>query len=98
MVDDLGPLVVPVDYLLDEGTVVLRTDEGTKLDAALRGETVAFEIDVVDDTKGTGWSVLVRGRAVEVCNPAELERVRRCRWSATPAARGNTTCVSCRHR
>jgi hypothetical protein len=35
-VDDLGPLVVPVNFVLDRHMVVFRTGEGTKLDAAIR--------------------------------------------------------------
>ena len=48
-VDDLGPLVVPVNFVLDRHMVVFRTDEGTKLDAACRGSRVAFEIDGADE-------------------------------------------------
>ena len=57
--------------------VVLRTDDGTKLDAAIRGSRVAFEIDGTDAAARTGWSVVVRGEAVEVTDPAELARLRK---------------------
>ncbi len=73
--DALGPLVLPVNFVLDRHTVVFRTDEGAKLDAG-RGSRVAFEIDGTDAPRG-GWSVLVRGEAVEVTGEAELERLRR---------------------
>jgi nitroimidazol reductase NimA-like FMN-containing flavoprotein (pyridoxamine 5'-phosphate oxidase superfamily) len=76
-VDDLGPLVVPVNFVLDRHMVVFRTGEGTKLDAAVRGSRVAFEIDGADAAMRTGWSVLVRGEAVEVTGAAELARLRR---------------------
>jgi uncharacterized protein len=76
-VDDLGPIVFPVNFVFDRHTVVLRTDEGTKLDAAVKGSRVAFEIDGADPATRTGWSVLVRGEAVEVTDPAELARLRR---------------------
>ncbi len=75
VVDDRGPVVVPVTFVLDRHMVVFRTDEGTKLDAASRGSRVAFEIDGIDAVAHTGWSVLVRGEAVEVIDPAELARV-----------------------
>lgn len=75
-VDDLGPVVVPVNYLLNRHMVVIRTDEGTKLDAATRGAKVAFEIDGADEAGQSGWSVLVRGEAAAVTDPAELERLR----------------------
>lgn len=74
--DDEGPVVLPVNYLLDHGSVVFRTDEGTKLDAAVRADRVAFQVDEVDDARRSGWSVLVRGRLEEVVDPAELDRLR----------------------
>jgi nitroimidazol reductase NimA-like FMN-containing flavoprotein (pyridoxamine 5'-phosphate oxidase superfamily) len=76
LVDDRGPLALPVNFVLDQHTVLLRSDEGTKLAVAGRGGRVAFEIDGVDEATRTGWSVLVRGEAVEVTDPAELARVR----------------------
>jgi len=77
VVDDRGPVVFPVNFVLDRHMVVLRTDEGTKLDAAIRGSRVAFEVDGIDTAAHTGWSVLVRGEAVEVTDPAELARLRK---------------------
>jgi nitroimidazol reductase NimA-like FMN-containing flavoprotein (pyridoxamine 5'-phosphate oxidase superfamily) len=76
-VDDLGPIVVPVNFVLDRHMVVFRTDEGTKLDVACRGSRVAFEIDGADEADRTGWSVVVRGEAIEVTDPAELARLRK---------------------
>jgi uncharacterized protein len=76
LVDDRGPVAFPVNFVLDRHTVLLRTDEGTKLDAASRGARVAFEVDQTDEVTRTGWSVLVRGEAVEVTDPADLARVR----------------------
>ena len=76
LADDHGPIALPVNYVLDQHTVLFRTDEGTKLDAATRGARVAFEIDGVDEATRTGWSVLVRGEAALVTDQAELARVR----------------------
>jgi uncharacterized protein len=78
-VDDLGPIVMPVNFVLDRHMVVFRTDSGTKLDTAVRGSRVSFEIDGTDQTARTGWSVVVRGEAVEVTDPAELARLRKLR-------------------
>jgi nitroimidazol reductase NimA-like FMN-containing flavoprotein (pyridoxamine 5'-phosphate oxidase superfamily) len=77
IVDDLGPVVFLVNFVFDRHMVVLRTDEGTKLDAAVKGSRVAFEIDGTDPATRTGWSVLVRGEAIEVTDPAELARLRK---------------------
>jgi nitroimidazol reductase NimA-like FMN-containing flavoprotein (pyridoxamine 5'-phosphate oxidase superfamily) len=76
-VDDRGPIVIPVNFVRDRHMVLFRTDAGTKLDAACRGSRVAFEVDGTDAAAHTGWSVLVRGEAVEVTDPAELARLRK---------------------
>jgi nitroimidazol reductase NimA-like FMN-containing flavoprotein (pyridoxamine 5'-phosphate oxidase superfamily) len=61
-----GPLVVPVNYVVDgTGAIVFRTDIGSKLSAIRRG-AVSFEIDDVDPSTRTGWSVLVEGLAHEI--------------------------------
>ena len=77
VVDDQGPIIFPVNFVLDRHMVVFRTDEGTKLGAAARGGRVAFEVDGADEAAQTGWSVVVRGEATEVTDPAELARLRR---------------------
>jgi nitroimidazol reductase NimA-like FMN-containing flavoprotein (pyridoxamine 5'-phosphate oxidase superfamily) len=76
LVDDRGPLALPVNYVVDQHTVLFRTGEGTKLDVVGRGGRVAFEVDGVEEATRTGWSVLVRGEAVEVTDPVELARAR----------------------
>ena len=81
VVDEQGPAVFPVNFILDRHMVVFRTDEGTKLDAAVRGSRVAFEIDGADEAARAGWSVLIRGEATEVTDPAELARLRKLRVS-----------------
>jgi uncharacterized protein len=78
--------------------VVFRTGEGTKLDAAIVGSRVAFEVDETDAAARTGWSVVVRGEAVEVTDPAELARLRKLRWIRGRRAPRPTTCASCPRR
>jgi nitroimidazol reductase NimA-like FMN-containing flavoprotein (pyridoxamine 5'-phosphate oxidase superfamily) len=90
MVDDQGPIIFPVNFVLDRHMVVFRTDEGTKLGTAARGGRVAFEVDRVDEAAHTGWSVVVRGEATEVTDPAELARLRKIRlspWAPGPKSR-----------
>lgn len=70
------PVVLPVNYAVLDGDVVIRTGAGTKLDAALNGAVVAFEIDAVDPIYHEGWSVMVQGRAHEVVDSEELKRAR----------------------
>ena len=74
--DDRGPVVFPVNFVLDRHTVVFRTEPGTKLHAASQGRRVCFEADGTDAATRTGWSVLVRGEITEVTDPAELARLR----------------------
>jgi nitroimidazol reductase NimA-like FMN-containing flavoprotein (pyridoxamine 5'-phosphate oxidase superfamily) len=76
LVDELGPAAFPVNYVVDGHTVLFRTDQGSKLDAALRGTRVAFQIDGADEASRTGWSVLVRAEAMEVIHSDDLARVR----------------------
>lgn len=69
---DGGPVVHPVNYVFDAGTILFRTDRGRKLEAAARREDAAFQIDHVDEAHRVGWSVLVRGRLAQVVDAGEL--------------------------
>jgi nitroimidazol reductase NimA-like FMN-containing flavoprotein (pyridoxamine 5'-phosphate oxidase superfamily) len=60
------PEIFPVNYVVDGGTIVFRTDEGTKLAGAVHGRPVAFEIDGYDPDRGDAWSVVIKGRATEI--------------------------------
>jgi nitroimidazol reductase NimA-like FMN-containing flavoprotein (pyridoxamine 5'-phosphate oxidase superfamily) len=60
------PDIFPINYIVDRGTVVFRTAEGTKLAAAVLGVGVAFEVDGYDPDSGEAWSVVIKGRAVEI--------------------------------
>jgi nitroimidazol reductase NimA-like FMN-containing flavoprotein (pyridoxamine 5'-phosphate oxidase superfamily) len=55
-------LVLPVYYAVVDNKIVFRTAPGAKLDAAVLGMNVAFEVD----HGSPGWSVLVHGRAEEL--------------------------------
>ncbi len=68
------PDVVPVNYALVDGDVLLRSGPGPKLQAAERREVVAFEVDDLDEQGRTGWSVVVHGRAVRL-GPDEHRRL-----------------------
>lgn len=57
------PLIVPVNYSLDGRDVLIATGPGPKLQAAIRRDVVAFEVDAIDEETGRGWSVVVSGRA-----------------------------------
>ena len=62
-----GPLVVPVNYVVDRDAIVFRSDEGDKLDALLvAGAQASFQVDFLDPAHHTGWSVLISGVVEEV--------------------------------
>jgi nitroimidazol reductase NimA-like FMN-containing flavoprotein (pyridoxamine 5'-phosphate oxidase superfamily) len=60
------PDIFPINYVLDRGTIVFRTAEGTKLAASVLGRGVAFEIDGYEPDAGDAWSVVVKGYAIEI--------------------------------
>ena len=60
-VDEDGPIVLPVNYVLDGDTVLFRTSPANTLGRHLAFATVAFQVDEFDDYTQSGWSVLVRG-------------------------------------
>jgi nitroimidazol reductase NimA-like FMN-containing flavoprotein (pyridoxamine 5'-phosphate oxidase superfamily) len=73
---DALPAVLPVNFVVSNGAVVFRTIPGTKLDASTKDAVVAFEADAYGTNEDPGgWSVLVRGVAREVTDPAERASV-----------------------
>jgi nitroimidazol reductase NimA-like FMN-containing flavoprotein (pyridoxamine 5'-phosphate oxidase superfamily) len=70
------PAVLPVNFALDtDASVLLRTSPDSDLVRAIDGVVVAFEADEFDTENRSGWSVVVTGRATEVTDPAEHERL-----------------------
>ncbi|MEU7166738.1 pyridoxamine 5'-phosphate oxidase family protein [Streptomyces morookaense] len=65
---DAGPVVLPVNFLVDARTIVYRTDPGGTA-AAPAGSRLAFETDHIDEQLKNGWSVLVTGSADHVTDP-----------------------------
>ena len=57
------PAIVPVNYAVSGSRVVFRTEPGGMLARACAGSVVAFEVDELDSTGRSGWSVLVVGLA-----------------------------------
>jgi hypothetical protein len=70
------PAVELVNFAIDHGDIVIRTDRSGKLAAATRGAVVAFEADQVDLAGQVGWSVTAVGPSSEVTDPGELARLR----------------------
>jgi nitroimidazol reductase NimA-like FMN-containing flavoprotein (pyridoxamine 5'-phosphate oxidase superfamily) len=57
------PLILPVNYRVDGRDILIATGPGPKLQAAVRRDAVAFEVDAIDEETRTGWSVVVTGKA-----------------------------------
>jgi hypothetical protein len=75
------PTIRPVNHLLDNGDIVIRTHEGAALTSRTRksddaGVVVAYEADDIDPDTHLGWSVVVTGYARLVTDPHELVRYR----------------------
>jgi transcriptional regulator with XRE-family HTH domain len=70
-----GVVVLPVNYVVAEGTIVVRTGSGSLIGVHGDGP-VSFEADHFDLEIGQGWSVLIRGDAHRVLQPGELRNLR----------------------
>lgn len=82
------PDIVPVNFVVQRRTVLIRTAEGTKLAAASVNAQVAFEAD--DHDVMGGWSVVVKGIAtvlVDSAAIADAERAQVLPWIATTKRR-----------
>lgn len=69
------PAVELVNFAMDDGDIVIRTDSGGKLAAATRGAVVAFEAGSVDMATLAGWSVTIVGYSRAVIDGAEFSRL-----------------------
>lgn len=66
------PEIFPVNHVVDRGTIIFRTADGTKLAGSLQNPLVAFEVDGYDEASGQAWSVVVKGRAEQIQQLHEL--------------------------
>jgi uncharacterized protein len=66
------PVVLPINFVLVDRTIVFATDEGMKLQAARQGTVACLEVDGFERWRHGGWSVLATGRLTEITNPERL--------------------------
>jgi nitroimidazol reductase NimA-like FMN-containing flavoprotein (pyridoxamine 5'-phosphate oxidase superfamily) len=59
------PAILPVNYMFEESSIVIRTAPGAKLEEGPL-TTVAFEIDGADRFGYWGWSVLAQGPLFDI--------------------------------
>lgn len=76
-----GPVVLPVNFTVIGGSIVVRAREGSLIEAH-GDERAAFEVDHVDEALCQGWSVLIQGQAHRVLQPGELRHVQEATTSA----------------
>lgn len=81
---DGHPEIFPVNFVVQNRTVLFRTAEGTKLVSAAINNQVLFEAD--DHNVAEGWSVILRGITRTLRTSEELEEAERAQllpWVAT---------------
>ena len=94
---DSQPDIFPVNYVVDHGTLVFRTDAGTKLTAALTSNAVAVEADGIErGIKLTGVpgpgasSSRVRRRRSPACTRSSKHSNCRCSPGMTARSTGSS--------
>ncbi|NKQ52063.1 pyridoxamine 5'-phosphate oxidase family protein [Amycolatopsis sp. K13G38] len=70
------PAVRPVNHLVDNGAIVLRTHPGAALLSAV-DSVVAYEADAISEDDHIGWSVVITGVARRLRGASEIERYER---------------------
>jgi nitroimidazol reductase NimA-like FMN-containing flavoprotein (pyridoxamine 5'-phosphate oxidase superfamily) len=71
------PVIVPVNFVVDGDTVVFCTAKRSKLSWLSNHSRIAFQADQGHPLDESGWSVLIRGTAHEISDPAEVRNLRR---------------------
>lgn len=80
------PAIRPVNHVIDDGEIVIRTRRLAGISTALADHAgdlldqepdlvVAYEADVLDPVERVGWSVVVTGVARTITDPERLARV-----------------------
>ena len=68
-----GPVAVPVNIAVSDGAVVIRTAAYSAIAREVDDSRVALEVDDLDHESRTAWSVLVRGVARVLFEPAPAD-------------------------
>lgn len=88
---DNPPVIRPVNYAYERDTnsVAFRCAEGSKFYALAHSTQACFEIDDADESRRSGWSVIICGMTESVVAPMELRRLEKLAldsWAATREA------------
>jgi nitroimidazol reductase NimA-like FMN-containing flavoprotein (pyridoxamine 5'-phosphate oxidase superfamily) len=87
-VDDGWPVILPVNYVFEEPTIVVRTGPGAKLESTPL-TMVAFEVDDADAGGQWGWSVLAQGPAFDITDSIDDYSTALRRFPVHPQAPGD---------
>jgi len=72
-----GPLVIPVNYVVHERSLWIRTSAYSAMAEEVDESLIAVEMDDIDAETHAGWSVLLRGRAAVIYHEHQVpEEVR----------------------
>jgi nitroimidazol reductase NimA-like FMN-containing flavoprotein (pyridoxamine 5'-phosphate oxidase superfamily) len=83
VVDPTGPRIVPVNYSVVDGAIVVLTSPTSVVGQHAPGARVAFEVDELDYGYERGWSVQARGPCEVVDDVDQLDRIERV-WPPRP--------------
>jgi nitroimidazol reductase NimA-like FMN-containing flavoprotein (pyridoxamine 5'-phosphate oxidase superfamily) len=73
-VTDDGPRIVPLNYATTPDSILVRTLAYGEVARSALDQRVAFQIDDIDESRHTGWSVLVVGTA-RLVSVEELKQI-----------------------
>jgi nitroimidazol reductase NimA-like FMN-containing flavoprotein (pyridoxamine 5'-phosphate oxidase superfamily) len=82
--------IFPLNFAVDDGAILFRTAEGTKLVEIVMAGKVAFEVDGYDPEHGRAWSVVVKGHAENLEKFDDLYHAQELPlfpWNASPKER-----------
>ena len=75
------PAIRPVNHLVDDGRIIIRTRLTNAISTVMRSANpavvVAYEADNFDSQSRTGWGVVATGRAHTVEDPGQVSRYER---------------------
>lgn len=82
--------IFPLNFAVDDGAILFRTAEGTKLVEIVMAGRVAFEVDGYEPEHGRAWSVVVKGHAENLEKFDDLYHAQELPlfpWNASPKER-----------
>jgi hypothetical protein len=87
------PAITPVPFCVRADQVVIPSRPGSPLLPGTSGTVVAFQVDSLDPTTCTGWTVTVIGHARSVTDPTEIAALDELPWPS-PVVRPDRCYIS----